>query len=152
MTLKLPQRLRILLVDESGAPIPEHDVLVAADFKTGGTVFHGQFLGVTDEFGELIAERGDILERYELEKQVYPMDIKGSLEGRDADVIFSIVSRERIDRLRNKPAYAIPLTPRAANLVRRARNAIVAPTQTTVVLSEPGVEQVAISLHTARVK
>lgn len=121
--LQLPRSVSVRLVDPTGTPLAEPDVLVGINMLSSGRYYYGNLVGLTDSRGVAVVTGDDLEARYRADQAEFPMDYKLELIECDADIELVLLSvREIEDALSAIDALAIPSRV-LRSVYARARNA-----------------------------
>jgi len=134
--LRLPQELRVQLVDGSMEPVRVSDVLIAIRFSHRGHYYYGDLVGLTDSDGIARTTAQDLQARFDQNRHLFPMDYRRELGDCDPQVDLVVLDSEIIrERLQVVPGNAM-ISPDARVLYARAHNERVGPVVHQADLSE----------------
>lgn len=123
MMLRLPQSIRVQLVDPAGNALRESNVLIGINLLSHGNYFYGNLIGLTDSRGVAVVSGEELEARYRSDQVAFPMDYRLELIECDSSIEISLLNdREIQDALRSLDALPIPSSePQSA--YEAARNA-----------------------------
>lgn len=122
MMLRLPTSISVRLLDQSGLPLHERDVLIAINILQRGAYYYGNLVGLTDPSGVATVRGDEIDARYRSDCKVFPMDYRLELIECDSMIEVVILSPKEInDALVALDAVAIA-EPQLRAQYLRARN------------------------------